>query len=348
MHITPNNPTIADYCALMEREELIVNREYQRLDGVWPQIARSYLIESIILGYPVPKLSLFQRTDVKTRKTIKEIVDGQQRTSAIYDFFKNELRLSKTLETKSIAGKTYSELSEEDQGKFLDYPLALDVFIGATPPEIREVFRRMNSYTIALNDEEKRHARFQGSFKWFINKVTKECATGILDIGTFSPKGLLRMSDCKLFTEICHALDCGIKTTKTKELDEIYEKYDGKFPHEETWEKAIIAAFGQVMEWVDLHHTELVKPHNLYALLLAIIHVTSRIDSLQSTYEVTRKKQKFDADVMSRLTVLNDALATEKNVGKFSKFVEAEATKTNVQKHREVRVQFICDALLGM
>mgnify|MGYP001550884042 CR=1 FL=1 len=347
MHITPNNTTIADYCGLMDREELEINREYQRLDGVWPQVARSYLIESIILGYPVPKLSLYQRTDVKTRKTVKEIVDGQQRTSAIYDFFKNKLRLSKTLETKAIAGKIYDELDDGDKGKFLEYPLGLDIFVAATPSEIREVFRRMNSYTIALNDEEKRHARFQGNFKWFINKITKECATSLLTFGALTPKGLLRMSDCKLFTEICHALDNGIKTTKTKELDAIYEKYDSKFPQEATWEKMMLDACGQLLDWPDLHNTELMKPHNLYALLLGIMHCGARIDTLQDVFEISKKKQKFDADTVSRLTALNDALAAETRTGKFAKFVDAEPTKTNVQAQREIRFQFICDALMG-
>jgi hypothetical protein len=60
-----------------------VNRNYQRSDQVWPAIAKSYLIETILLGYPVPKLSLYQVLDLKSRKTSKEIVDGQQRSVTI-------------------------------------------------------------------------------------------------------------------------------------------------------------------------------------------------------------------------------------------------------------------------
>ena len=77
--------TVADYCAGLDRGELQVNQLYQRSDKVWPPAARSFLIETIILGYPLPKIFLFQKTDLKSKKTVKEIVDGQQRTRADQD-----------------------------------------------------------------------------------------------------------------------------------------------------------------------------------------------------------------------------------------------------------------------
>jgi hypothetical protein len=83
MIIQPTNYTIADYCAAMQRKEIVVNSDYQRSDKVWPPAARSFLIETILLNYSMPKLSLYQVTDVKSRKTYKEIVDGQQRSKIV-------------------------------------------------------------------------------------------------------------------------------------------------------------------------------------------------------------------------------------------------------------------------
>ena len=88
------NMTVADYCLAMDRHEITVNKEYQRSDKVWPDSARSYLIESILLGYPLPKFYLNSITDVKHRKTSKEIVDGQQRSRAIHDFYNDQFKLS--------------------------------------------------------------------------------------------------------------------------------------------------------------------------------------------------------------------------------------------------------------
>ncbi len=43
MDIVPTNMTVADYCSAMDRGEIIVNRDYQRSDKVWPPIARATL-----------------------------------------------------------------------------------------------------------------------------------------------------------------------------------------------------------------------------------------------------------------------------------------------------------------
>jgi hypothetical protein len=171
MEIVPTNYTVLDYCKELLSKQIQVNRDYQRSDTVWPEAARSFLIETIVLGYPVPKLSLFQKVDVRSKTAFKEIVDGQQRSGAVLAFDRDELRLTRGLETDGVAGRTYSELDEQYQSRFLNYRLALDLFVGATPETIREVFRRTNSYTVPLNPEEERHATYQGAFKWFIYKT---------------------------------------------------------------------------------------------------------------------------------------------------------------------------------
>jgi hypothetical protein len=140
--------TIADYCAGMGRNDIIVNKNYQRSDKVWPEVARSYLTETILKGFPVPKLYLYQVTDVKSRRTYKEIVDGQQRSVAIFDFFNDGFKVSKSADDDDIKGRRYSELEPDYQQRFLEYAINVDLFLSATPGEVVEVFRRTNSYTV--------------------------------------------------------------------------------------------------------------------------------------------------------------------------------------------------------
>ncbi|MGC9196887.1 MAG: DUF262 domain-containing protein [Syntrophobacteraceae bacterium] len=73
---------------------IIVNHEYQRSDKDGLRPSRSYLIETILLGFPIPKLSLYRTTDLKTKKTKKEIVDGQQRSRVIFDFLEATFHLT--------------------------------------------------------------------------------------------------------------------------------------------------------------------------------------------------------------------------------------------------------------
>jgi hypothetical protein len=91
--------------------------------------------------------------------------------------------------------------------------LSQDLFVGATPAEVREVFRRINSYTVPLNAEEQRHATYQGPFKWFIARLSKDLGDAQIEMGAFTQKQLVRMADSKLFTELSHALLNGITTT---------------------------------------------------------------------------------------------------------------------------------------
>lgn len=190
MNVTPTGFTVAEYCQQMREKSIIVNHEYQRSDKVWPPAARSYLIETLLLGFPMPKLSLYQTVDLKTRRTKKEIVDGQQRSQTIFDFFEGTLRISGK---GPFGGKTFGQLEEDEQLRFVNYSLNVDLFVNATPDEIRQVFRRMNSYTVPLNPQEKRHATHQGEFKWFIVELVERYAESFKRMGVFAERQLSRM-----------------------------------------------------------------------------------------------------------------------------------------------------------
>ena len=165
--------SVADYCNAMQEKKIIVNSDYQRKDGLWNAPARSFFIESILLEYPIPKLFVYAKLDLKTRGVIKEIVDGQQRSQALMMFYENKLALSKNIETEELRGMKYNKLSEEWQTKFLSYQLPVDQFSGVPEDEVREAFRRMNANNVPLNAEEQRNARYQGDFKWFINGIAE-------------------------------------------------------------------------------------------------------------------------------------------------------------------------------
>lgn len=55
MEIRPSTITVTDYCGMVDSHEVRVNRDYQRSDQVWPRTAQSFLIETILLGFPIPK-----------------------------------------------------------------------------------------------------------------------------------------------------------------------------------------------------------------------------------------------------------------------------------------------------
>ena len=345
MRINPNNMTVATYCASLKRGDVVVNRTYQRSDKVWPDAARGYLIETIILGFPLPKMYLYPLTDLKSRRTISEIVDGQQRTMAIYSFYNDGFALPSSVETEDIAGKTYSALKDENKQKFINYSLSFDEFIGANRDEIVEVFRRINSYTIPLNAEEHRHAVFQGNFKWFINKLAARFNKAFVDLGVFSEKQLVRMADTKLLSEVCDATFDGIRTTNKRILDGVYKNRNKRFPEEKQLDEWLTEAIDQIRDWNEVHHTNLMKPYLFYSLLLAVVHERRVIQSLQALCK-SEKLRTFDRDTaMRNLLQLDDALDNPDANPDFQDFIAACTEKTNTREQRGMRFEWICKAL---
>lgn len=337
--------TVADYCVGMEARGIRSNREYQRSDKVWPAAARSYLIETILLDMPIPKLSLHQVTDVRSKKAYKEIVDGQQRSSAILDFYQDKLRLSRTLDLEEAAGKKLSQLPDELRQQFLEYLISYDLFTGAKKDEVRQVFRRMNSYTVPLNAEEHRHAVYQGEFKWFLERLARDYDEALRDIGLFTEKQLVRMADSKLLTEVCHAFLYGISTTSRSKLDRLYKDKDPAFPEREHLDELMRGALDDLLEWRDIHGTSLMKHYHVYALLLAAAHTRSPVKALSADFSVPDGAARVSPEeIAGNLTQL--AYATEvEDDAEFAEFVRASAKGTNVEKERKTRFRWFCRSL---
>lgn len=342
---TPSHFTVADYCKGMKENQIVVNRDYQRSDKVWPQAARSYLVETILKGFPIPKLYLYQITDVKSRETHKEIVDGQQRSAAILDYYNDQFRISKLAENEDIRNKKYSDLDDEYQQTFLDYAIDVDLFVSATTAEVIEVFRRMNSYTVPLNPEEQRHACYQGKFKWFINDLADKLEAIFLETGVFKEKQLVRMGDNKLLTELCDSFLHGIRTTTKKILDSVYKRRDADFPEQDDYYQRLTTAFTIIRKMDALHGTALMKPHMVYSLAQAITHSLKPVKKFGKLCKSAKVKQLDTRLALPNLTALAQAAEQDEAKGRFADFIEASTEKTNTRETRSIRFKWFCRAL---
>jgi hypothetical protein len=343
MVVTPTGFTIAEYCEQMRNGRIVINRNYQRSPKVWPPAARSYLIDTILCGFSIPKLSLYQITDLKTRQTIKEIVDGQQRSQAILDFSDDKLRLTSN---SAFRGAVYSQLDEIQQQKFVSYQLSVDLFTSAVESEIRELFRRINSYNVPLNPQEKRHSVWQGAFKWFIVECSNQYAQALKEIGVFNESQLARMEDSRLLSDLCFAMLHGIASASENNLEKMYRENDPAFPAAEACAKNLRFAMDTILSWKQLHQGALMKKYNFFTLTLAIIHAHNPLAPLQPIYQVDNPQATFQTDVvLSNLSALANAQEEDATGGSFGAFVDAAAKTTDRKKPREERFRWMCAAL---
>jgi hypothetical protein len=116
------------------------------------------------------------------------LVDGQQRLSTLYDYFhgSNELRL------KDVT--PYEKLDDTKKREFLEYEVVVRDLGSLDLEQIKEVFRRINSTSYALNAMEIDNARYDGEFKCLAEKLAEEA---IFDESNFSaPMKYVGCSTC--------------------------------------------------------------------------------------------------------------------------------------------------------
>lgn len=348
MAMVTSNFTVAELCRQYSRDELSVNRKYQRSEKVWPDAARSFLIETIILGFPVPKIILWEKTDTKTLVTHREVVDGQQRTQAIYDFYTGSLRLGNKLDTEELRGSLFAEIPSALQQRFVTYAVGCDILVGSTEEDVREIFRRMNSYTVPLNPEEQRHAVYQGEFKWFVYELSRTSAAMFEMFGTFRENDFVRMRDSKLLTEIIHAQHYGIQTTSKAKLDKLYKENDKEFEQHEVIRDEVhnaLEKFEEIGEYVT--GTALAKQFNVYSLILAIIALQSDNDLLQASLDIDRGPFLSAQRIAANFGLLAECLEADDpdEAGDYKSFYLANKSQTNTMAHRVLRFNWFAKAL---
>ena len=357
MNFANSEFTVAEYCGQVERHEIRVNHDYQRSPRVWPAAARSFLIDSILHGFPISKILLRQSTDLTTRRTTKEVIDGQQRTQAIVDFFKDKLTI--TLRDSDFYGRKFTTLDDESKHRFLEYPVSTEIFSATTDDEIREIFRRLNSYNVPLNKQELRHAVNQGDFKWFVHSLTVTYAQSLKSLGVVTEKQINRMADAEFFTHVLAAMANGIETSDVRKLDQLYKSRDRQFTEQDEFKRFIDHGMTEMNKYSDqISTSRLSAKHNSYSLLLAFGNAHVPLETLSGPIEFdTRRSFESEQMVASNLSELAAALddwererdEASRSIspsGPLADFVRSTIEGTNIVGPRRSRFIWFSKALL--
>ena len=133
LDFNPREYSIRELYDSYKRGETILSPKFQRRP-VWDYKAKSYLIDSIVCGFPIPRIFIRESTNLDMSAK-REIVDGQQRLKTIFDFLNDGFKISK-VHNLEFGNKTYSELPEDVQRDFLKYPISAVLLIDLSDNEI--------------------------------------------------------------------------------------------------------------------------------------------------------------------------------------------------------------------
>lgn len=184
MKATPEHRKIKDLVALYKEGMLKANPEYQR-GIVWSQSQRKKLIDSVLRGYPLPMIYLhhIRKQVAGMQREDLEVIDGQQRIKALFDFSEGAFKLFDPAADEKVAkfpafirdqpcawaGKDFNGLPPDIASQFLETSLSVAMIETDNSNEVRDLFVRLQS-GLPLNSQETRDA-WPGNFTDYILRI---------------------------------------------------------------------------------------------------------------------------------------------------------------------------------
>lgn len=162
-------------------EELSDEEQFEFLQGIIlsPDYQREYrskakeessLIESIIVGIPIPEIFLVRTGGNGIQ--LRHVMDGQHRLTAIYRFVKDKFALTELellKDDEEFKNKKFSQLSKEMKIKILGSHLSVLEFEAFSSDDMEiELFKRYNRNTKPLEKHEMSMATFYSNTSLYI------------------------------------------------------------------------------------------------------------------------------------------------------------------------------------
>ena len=201
----------------------------------------------------MPKIYYRMQVDPTSIKSVREVVDGQQRLDAIFGYIDDAFAVSRT-QSSLIGGKRFSGLQDALRQKILSYDISADLLIGADDAQVLQIFARINSYSITLNAQEKRNAKFFGLFKQLAYELGSSHVAFWTNSRILSDQNVARMADAELVSELLVGIMAGLQDKK-KSLDRFYELHEDSFQEE----RQTRLRFEKTLSWLSDNAMEATK-----------------------------------------------------------------------------------------
>lgn len=138
--------------------DIVTDPDYQR-DFVYTQKQSSKLIESMIIGIPIPTVYLCQENDETW-----SVIDGQQRITSFVFYLENKFPLTGLSELKELNGLYFKDMDKALQKKLKSSSLNAICILKESQELKYEIFARLNQGAISLKPQELRNCIYRGSY----------------------------------------------------------------------------------------------------------------------------------------------------------------------------------------
>lgn len=263
--------SVGDYREWNDSGQLVLSPRFQRRD-VWTETARSYLMDTIIRGLPIPKVFIRQIIDSSSGKSIREVVDGQQRLRTIISYL-NDGFVIRRGHNREYGGLFFSQLPEDKKLELLGYEISTDLLVNLTDSQILDIFSRLNSHAVVLNEQEKINASHFSDFKKLADSMAHQYYEYWIKNKILRDAQVMRMADVSLSADLLIAMCDGIQGKK--QIRSYYTQFEKDFPHDSD---ELADQFHQTVNMISrvfpdgVQNSEFRRIHIYYSLFTAVFH----------------------------------------------------------------------------
>ena len=156
-----------------DRGRICLDPDFQRND-VWSYKQKSELIESVIMGIPLPIIYLAENADGRLI-----VVDGRQRLTTFFEFLDDKFRLRDLKILSQVNGMNFSDLDRNPRySRYVttieDTQLVVQIIKYPTKDRVRfDIFDRVNRGGTPLNKQEMRNALYQGNATKLLKRLAE-------------------------------------------------------------------------------------------------------------------------------------------------------------------------------
>jgi hypothetical protein len=257
LDVTRTLYTVSDFVTWQRSGTLELSPSFQRRP-VWKPDQKSFFIDTILRGLPIPIVFLRDRkTDLKTLIAKREVIDGQQRIRTVLSYVCPEFLTDfveirdtftiKGVHNKEYAGRKFKDLPDELQQRIMDYQFSVHVLPSSMDDrEVLQVFARMNATGVKLNDQELRNADYFGEFKTLAYELSTEYLESWREWGIFTEYNIARMDEVELTSELMIFMLKGLTGKTQTAIDKAYDEYDKTFANKDEVERRFRLVMGNI------------------------------------------------------------------------------------------------------
>jgi uncharacterized protein with ParB-like and HNH nuclease domain len=238
--VTSRDWTVETIVNQIKKGNIDLNPKFQRRNA-WDDARRSRLIESLIIGMPVPEIVLAENP---VEKGAFIVIDGKQRLTSIVGFINADVseqqywekpKLKGLKTRKDLNGITFSDLEKKSKYsseliRFFNHDIRCTIITGLKSQDVLyDIFYRLNTNSVPLSTQELRQVLNKGLFADYLVKITSTKQPLHKVIGLQGPDNRLKDAELILRFIAFYLFGKKYKSNLRKFLDEAMKEINNQW-----------------------------------------------------------------------------------------------------------------------